>query len=406
MSTSIHQARPRRKPKVKPGQTLNARRQADRAKRAQRRTRAEQKRQQWQQYKFRRRVVRYYQQLCQQGSERRAAERALARYAPREEWHWPLSLSTIRRWARLVRREGVTGLHPRSRRPKTLHYQIPEQVVEVIYVLRKLFGWGGHRIAAEVKARGLGTVSGQGVYNILDRLGLPVQLYALKGRSEGIAYTRYEKQRPNEQWHIDLKHLTLTDGTTAYICIILDDYSRYALAAVAGTHKATEWVTQVTQATFARAGRPKQVVSDNGSEFVSLWENVLTAFGKLLLSEQVEHATTAPYYPQGNGKAEAFIQTLDRELLTQHAFHTLHDLQAALDRYLTFYNHYRAHSALGWKPPVTRYAGVSFPIQGLAGIPGLGPMAANPRYGPASCDPPIPISSTTAARSRALVLVV
>jgi hypothetical protein len=136
-------------------------------------------------------------------------------------------------------------------------------VVDVIYVLRKLFGWGGHRIAAEIKARGIGSVSGQGVYNIFERLGLPVKVYALKGRSEGIAYTRYEKKRPNEQWHIDLKHLTLTDGTQVYICIIIDDYSRYALAAVAGTHKTTEWVACVAQDAIARAGRPGQIVSDN-----------------------------------------------------------------------------------------------------------------------------------------------
>jgi transposase InsO family protein len=58
-----------------------------------------------------------------------------------------------------------------------------------------------------------------------------------------------------------------------------------------------------------------------------------------------------------NGKAEAFIKTLDRELLARRTFASLDDLQAALDRYLTFYNNYRLHSSLGWQPPVTRYAG-------------------------------------------------
>lgn len=346
-----------------------------------------------------------YNRLRKQETEKRAAELTLAHYAPREEWHFALSLSTIRRWARQARREGITSLHPKSRRPKTIHYRVPEHVVDVIYVLRKLFGWGGHRIAAEIKARGIGSVSGQGVYNIFDRLGLPVKIYALKGRSEGIAYTRYEKKQPNEQWHIDLKRLTLTDGTQVYICLIIDDYSRYALAAVAGTHKTTEWVARVAQDAIARAGRPAQMVSDNGREFVSVWEDVLTTFGHVLLGEQIEHATTAPYYPQGNGKAEAFIQTLTRELLEGQSFETLDELQAALDRYLTFYNNYRAHSALGWKPPVTRYAGVALLIQGLAGIPGIEPMAADPRYGPAVCDPPVPISPTTAANSRALALV-
>lgn len=405
MNKSIEQDPKRRKPKVSKGQTISARRRADRAKRARRRNGFDKKKRRRRLYKFRRQVVKFYQQMCQQGTKRRAAELTLAHYRPREDWHFSLSISTIRRWARIVRDEGITGLRPRTTRPKTIHYEVPEQVVDVIYVLRKLFGWGGHRIAAEIKARGIGSVSGQGVYNIFDRLGLPIKIYALKGRSEGIAYTRYEKKRPNEQWHIDLKHLTLTDGTKVYVCIIIDDYSRYALATVAGTHKTTDWVAGVAQDTIARAGRPDQMVSDNGREFVSVWEDVLTTFGHVLLGEQIEHETTAPYYPQGNGKAEAFIQTLTRELLGKQSFETLDDLQAALDRYLTYYNNYRAHSALGWKPPVTRYAGVAMHIEGLAGIPGIEPMAADPCYGPSACDPPIPISPTTAACSRALVLV-
>ena len=55
------------------------------------------------------------------------------------------------------------------------------------------------------------------------------------------------KKRPNQQWHIDLKHAKLSDGSKVYICIIVDDYSRYALAAVAGTSATTKWVTQVAQ---------------------------------------------------------------------------------------------------------------------------------------------------------------
>ena len=404
MSKSIKQEPKRRKPKVNKGRTIGARRGADRAKRAEQRSGPEKKRQR-RVYKFRRNVVRFYQQMLQQETEKRAAERTLAHYGPRADWHFTLSLSTIRGWARQARREGMTNLYPKSRRPKTIHYQVPEHVVDVIYVLRKLFGWGGHRIAAEIKARGIGSVSGQGVYNVFDRLGLSVKRYALKGLSDGIAYTRYEKKRPNEQWHIDLKHLTLTDGTKVYICIIIDDYSRYALAAAAGSSPTSEWVARVTQDAITQAGRPGQMVSDNGREFVSAWEDVLTIFGHLLLAEQVTHKTTAPYYPQGNGKAEAFIQTLNRELLNKQPFETFDDLQVALDRYLTFYNNYRAHSALGWKPPVTRYAGVAVSIEGLAGIPGIEPMAADPRYGPAVCDPPVPISPITAARSRALALV-
>jgi len=405
MSKSIQRAAKQRKRKVSKAQTYSARRQVDRGRRARCKARNARRRDERRIYKFRVKVVRNYRQWRQQVSEKRAIELVLAKYRPREAGDAPLSASTIRHWDRQVRREGYGRLWPQSRRPKTVHYQVPAAVVEIIYTLRRLFGWGGQRIAAELQARKIASVNGQTVYNIFDRLGLSVKAYALKGRSEGIAYMRYEKSRPNAQWHIDLKHLTLADGKKVYVCLIIDDYSRYALAAVAGTSATTAWVTQVAQQTFLRAGCPAELVSDNGREFVSVWEETLTEFGQLLLDQAITHRTSAPYYPQGNGKVEAFIKTLTRELLDQQTFTSLDDLQAALGAFLTYYNNYRAHSALGWKPPVTRYAGVAMSIRGLAGLPGLEPMAALSRYGPSACDPPVPITPATAIRSRALVRV-
>jgi transposase InsO family protein len=393
-----------RKPKVHKVQTYNARRRADRARRARRLARTERREREQRQYKFRVKVVRHYRALRDQVSERRAIELTLARWQPTQPEHFPLCASSIRQWHRTVEREGFAALRPKSKRPQTIDFQIPDLVVGIVFTLRQLFGWGGHRIAAELKAREIGQISGKTVYKLFDRFGLSVKLYALQGRSDGIAYQRYEKQRPNAQWHIDIKHTTLSDGTPVYICVLVDDYSRYALAAVAGLATSTEWVAQITHEAIQRCGRPDQLVSDNGREFISVWEETLTKFGQLLVDNGVEHLHCAPYYPQGNGKAEAFIRTLNRELLTRRSFESLAELQTALEKYLTYYNNYRRHSALGWHAPVTRYAGRTLLIRGLAGIPGIEPMAANPQWGESYADPPIEITSLTAHKSRVLVV--
>ena len=164
-------------------------------------------------------------------------------------------------------------------------------MVEIIFTLRRLFGWGGHRIAAELNARGIWKTRGKTVYKVFDRLGLDVKIYALKGRSDGIAYQRYEKERPNAQWHIDITQTRLSDGTVVYICALVDDYSRYALAAVASTATSTGWMTMVMREVIRRCGKPDEVVSDNGREFVSVWEDTLTRFGELL-KEHVDWLTT------------------------------------------------------------------------------------------------------------------
>ena len=398
-----------RKTKVYKHQVLAGRRRADRARREQRRAQRQQDEKARRQFRFRVRVVHYYQQLMRQDgmTEQRAVELTVEKYRPRKKEHQPLSASTLRKWVQQVKQaDGNYGaLWPHSRRPHQIIYHVSETVVSIIFTLRHQLGWGGHRIAKELAKRQIAKVSGRTVYKIFDRLSLPIKLYALKGRSDGIAYQRYEKDRPNAQWHIDLKYAKLADGTQVFICILVDDYSRYAVAAVAGLTNTTEWVSQVARQAFARAGQPTELVSDNGREFASVWEDSLTKFGQLLAELGIQHLKCAPYYPQGNGKAEAFIKTLDRELLTRHTFNSLDDLQAALDRYLTFYNNYRLHSSLGWQAPVTRYAGRPVAVRGLAGIPGVEPMAANPKWGPASCDPPVEITPMTAAASRALAVL-
>jgi len=99
---------------------------------------------------------------------------------------------------------------------------------------------------------------------------------------------------------------------------------------IAGTSATTEWVSQVARDAIGRCGTPQELVSDNGREFVSVWEATLTKFGHLLAEHGISHRTCAPYYPQGNGKVEAFNKTLTRAVLTGRTFATLAELQAAL----------------------------------------------------------------------------
>ena len=208
----------KRKKKVSKAQTLAGRRRADKARREGNRAKAKRERQNQRAFKFRVKVVRLYRELKRRIPEKEAVQVVLEKYGPKEEGHFKLSVSTIRRWHRLVGpKHNYAALRPKSTRPQTIHYQVPSLVVGIIFVLRQQLGWGGHRIAAELQRRGVWQLAGQTVYNIFDRLGLSIKTYALKGRSDGISYRRYEKKKPNQQWHIDLKQAKLSDGTTIYI---------------------------------------------------------------------------------------------------------------------------------------------------------------------------------------------
>jgi transposase InsO family protein len=204
---------------------------------------------------------------------------------------------------------------------------------------------------------------------------------------------------------MDLKQSKLADGRTVYICIVIDDHSRYVLLALVGLEKTALFTAQAVKNAVNKASKPEEITTDNGREFSSPWEESLTEFGRQLKALGIEHLTSPPYYPQANGKAEAFIKILNRELLSGRNLATVADLQTAVDEFLTWYNNYRGHSALGWHAPVTRFAGRAVIVRGLAALPGLEPMAADPLWGPSFCDPPVDITPTTVRDRNALLPV-
>ena len=111
-------------------------------------------------------------------------------------------------------------------------------------------------------------------------------------------------------------------------------------------------------------------MSDNGRAFTSVWEDVEHRFEKALRPYGVEHLLIPPYYPEENGKVEAFIKILSHEALAVLGDHvdTPQALQDALDTYVRYYNNYRLHSALNYQPPVKRYLGYAPKVRGWAEI--------------------------------------
>jgi len=313
--------------------------------------------------RWRMRAVRYYRHWRQRLLERHAARRAADKYE--------VSESTIRRWDRLYREGGLAALLPKPPGPKSPPFVVPMEIQYLIVALRVLLGWNEKRMAKELKQRGIAEVSHTTVGRIFARYHLPTRTYHSKARSDGIPKKRYEKKIPNQQWHIDFAETHLEDKTRVVIIVLIDDYSRYCLRCEAVPDMTAETAIQTVQAAWQEFGLPEEIVSDNGRAFTTAYEGVLTVFGEELHRKGIRHSLITPYYPEGNGKAEAFIKTLKHECLNR-TFATLEELEQALAEFVTYYNHFRLHSSLGYQPPVTRYLGVeAVKDHGLAGIPFL-----------------------------------
>ena len=281
-----------------------------------------------------------------------------------------VSVRCARKWIGRYRSEGELGLRDRSSAPALVANRTPDDRIQAIAALRRLRFTGPE--IAELLSMALSTVSG-----ILTGIGM-----GKLGRLGLEPARRYERARPGELVHVDVKKLgriergvgkrvrggnkshynrTFTDAAGRrrntvgweFVHIAIDDCSRLAYAEVLGDEKATTAIAFLRRAVafFERHGMPvEQLMTDNGSAYRS------TVHAIACRALGIRHLRTRPYRPQTNGKAERFIRTLLSGWAYGAIYATSTERTAALDGWLWHYNHQRKHSALSHKPPTTRLA--------------------------------------------------
>jgi transposase InsO family protein len=279
-----------------------------------------------------------------------------------------VSVRCARKWVGRYREQGLQGLADRSSAPRRVANRTADERVAAIAALRRLRFTAAE--IAELLDMALSTVSG-----ILARLGM-----GRLGRLGLEQPHRYERSRPGELVHIDVKKLgriqggagkrvrggthshynpTVTDregkrrNTVGweYVHIAVDDHSRLAYAEVLPDEKATTAISFLRRASafYRRYGiRVERVLTDNGSAYRS------TIHALACRALGIRHLRTRPYRPQTNGKAERFIRTLLAGWAYGAVYRSSQERTAALDGWLWHYNHRRRHSALGRQPPVAR----------------------------------------------------
>ncbi|NEA72381.1 IS481 family transposase [Streptomyces sp. SID13588] len=274
-----------------------------------------------------------------------------------------ISRATAHKWVRRWRAEGEAGLHDRSSRPRTTPHRTPAAVEARVCALRQARKLGPARIGPIL---GLPAST---VHRILTRHHL--HRLAWLDRPTGTLIRRYERERPGELIHIDVKKLgRIPDGGGHkvrgreagrpirgmgfdYVHSAVDDHSRLAYSEIHPDEKVATCAGFLARAAafFHQHGidRIERVLTDNAWSYRKglAWKAVLAdlgATGKL----------TRPYRPQTNGKVERFNRTLADEWAYLRPYTSNDERTAALPDFLHTYNHHRGHTALGGNPPITR----------------------------------------------------
>ncbi|KUN32846.1 transposase, partial [Streptomyces longwoodensis] len=289
---------------------------------------------------------------------RRAAER------------FQVSHTTAARWASRYRKLGEAGMHDRSSRPHHSPRQTPAAVELQVVRLRHEHRIGPVRLAARTG------VAASTAHRILVRHGLPA--LAACDRATGEPVRRYERARPGELVHIDVKKLgRIPDGGghkvlgraagspnkkraggVGYACLhtALDDHTRLAYTEDLPDETAPTCAAFLRRAAawFAAQGvTVERVLTDNAWAYTkNTWRDTCRELG-------ISPRWTRPWRPQTNGKVERFHRTLLEEWAYIRPYTCDAERQAAFPDWLHWYNYHRPHTGIGGHPPASRVTNLS-----------------------------------------------
>jgi transposase InsO family protein len=255
---------------------------------------------------------------------------------------------------------GWIALHDRPPVPKQQPRRLPRELEQGILEARAYTNAGPLIVASQL---GLPAST---VWKVLRRYGVS----RLRRPARG-PVTRYERERPGELLHVDIKRLgrfhtvgkaILGDRINRsrragwqYLHLAIDDHSRLAYAELRARESPADCAAFVRGAVAFYAERGiavERVLSDNGNGYRSFaWRDACAELG-------IARRYTRPRRPQTNGKAEALVKTLLREWAYRFAYPTSAHRARALSGYLRWYNRHRPHSALGGRPPISRVSQV------------------------------------------------
>jgi len=269
-----------------------------------------------------------------------------------------VSVSTVYKWRRRYRAEGVGGLRDRSSRPNVSPNKTPDDVEAKVIALRKerrVY----HRIAAEVG------VSRATIGRILTRH----RLNRWRDLDPAEPVRRYERDHPGEMIHIDIKKLgrfnkvghRITNDRVGqsnsrgigweFVHVCVDDHSRIAFSQILPDEKKESAINflHAALAYYQSLGvTVERVMTDNGSCYRSF------AFRNACKRLGLKHIRTKPYTPKTNGKAERFIQSSLREWAYARAYENSRQRARELPYWLHHYNWHRPHAGIKGKTPLSR----------------------------------------------------
>jgi len=248
------------------------------------------------------------------------------------QFSYETSEITLQRWNKKLKTDDW-DLTDKSRKQKTIHTKITSEVEDKVIKIRNRTGWGENKIADFIP-----NVSHKIVNKILNKHNLTKPN---PNRRKQVKYIRWQRKHPNSLWQMDISDQKIKGK---YCFAVIDDCSRYCLGLFALNRTSTNSIIQILDVLFKTHGKPREILTDNGSVFGSKSKH--SKFDRALNRRGIKHIRTAIHSPTTSGKIERFFQTLDKEFAFCNKDAELFRMR---------YNHFRPHTSLEKKSPAQVY---------------------------------------------------
>jgi transposase InsO family protein len=257
-----------------------------------------------------------------------------------------IARQVLSRWWQRYVTDDLVGLLPKSRRPHESPTRISPATVRQALRLRQ------QRRSAVWIARELDLGYGT-VQRLLEAHGVNQLPRPARPKPR-----RYEKKRPGELIHLDLKYLpALRNARNDFEFAAVDDFSREAVVSIRTDATSLAAATFLEHVAATLSYPIEAVLTDNAFAFTmrhAHHADRLTRFQQVCASLGIRHYLLRPYAPQSNGKVERFFRTIDDECLHVRPLFTFAARSRAVDDFVWYYNHERPHLSLGGMTPVAR----------------------------------------------------
>jgi len=265
------------------------------------------------------------------------------------------SKRTIYRCLNLSNKENSLVSHKSKKkmgRPKTYPLEVINQILEIKKELPQRSASLVHRLLKKKFPDACPSISY--IRKIIRDNGLSNRTSHRK-----LGYRHFQRKKPNDMWQIDIAGVeTVGHLKEVYLIALLDDCSRFVVAAQYFKEQTATNVIKVVRDAVLAYGRPNQILADNGTQFKNILGDLATKYSKLLESLGIKPIFASPYHPQTKGKLERWFKTVKQMFLIEARYYvkntpdcTFPEFRRMFAEWVKWYNTEKSHRSLPNKSP-------------------------------------------------------